>query len=392
MLISQTTNGDTYFWDMPTGTLIQSFISEPSVTPCIALDPQNNFVAFMQGEYIQVFRLPELTFMQSIDTINLKPIQKLIISPNSQILAIVYMLDYLMPNAFASYGSIVDFWHLPTQKWNETNIPLPRPTTSGPIEKAQILISPQWDFLFLALEYERNDFGRFRVSTYQLSQTEKRISNDKPTIIKSVIESFWGCSLNSQYSLNSQGTLLATSSSSESRGMTDIKMTDINLYRKDTSSKKLTPKAQSLLNNISNQSMRNSIRKSMHAPRFTLTSKITIDRPTVWLACTSKNIVFRKRSTFEIQIMPLNSFGERNKTITAAKGVHVNSATIYDNESKLATGSTTGEIKLWELRNGKACGTLSGHISPITNFAVTEDGKLLASSDLHNIVKLWRLT
>ncbi len=57
----------------------------------------------------------------------------------------------------------------------------------------------------------------------------------------------------------------------------------------------------------------------------------------------------------------------------------------------LASGSTDGTVKLWNVNTGKAFRTLSGHTDSVWSIAIAPDGKTLASGSWDRTVKLWDL-
>lgn len=57
----------------------------------------------------------------------------------------------------------------------------------------------------------------------------------------------------------------------------------------------------------------------------------------------------------------------------------------------LASGSTDGTVKLWNVNTGKAFRTLFGHTDSVWSVAIAPDGKTLASGSWDRTVKLWNL-
>jgi WD40 repeat protein len=60
-----------------------------------------------------------------------------------------------------------------------------------------------------------------------------------------------------------------------------------------------------------------------------------------------------------------------------------------DGKTLATTESNT--IKLWSLPEGKLLTTLEGHIISVNALAISPDGKILASSDLNEVIRLWLL-
>jgi tetratricopeptide (TPR) repeat protein len=57
----------------------------------------------------------------------------------------------------------------------------------------------------------------------------------------------------------------------------------------------------------------------------------------------------------------------------------------------LASGSSDGTIRLWELSSGRVLLTLTGHTSYVHSLAFSSDGKILASGSSDQTIKLWEL-
>jgi WD40 repeat protein len=65
------------------------------------------------------------------------------------------------------------------------------------------------------------------------------------------------------------------------------------------------------------------------------------------------------------------------------------SVVISPNGERLAAGTTYGEIRQWQVKNGVALPTCRGHIGWIYSISASSDGKLLASGGEDQIVRLW---
>src|SRR5262249_39933598 len=57
----------------------------------------------------------------------------------------------------------------------------------------------------------------------------------------------------------------------------------------------------------------------------------------------------------------------------------------------LATGSSDGQIKLWDPATGKELHSLQGHIKPVRALAFSLDGKILFSAGDDDMVRAWRV-
>ena len=58
---------------------------------------------------------------------------------------------------------------------------------------------------------------------------------------------------------------------------------------------------------------------------------------------------------------------------------------------KLASGSSDGSIRLWEIASGELVSKLEGHSGGITSLKFDTDGKLLYSASTDRTVKVWNL-
>jgi WD40 repeat protein len=56
---------------------------------------------------------------------------------------------------------------------------------------------------------------------------------------------------------------------------------------------------------------------------------------------------------------------------------------------RLASCSTDGTIKIWNVRTGAELLTLPGRHTPLTAIAFSEDGNLLASCGHDGVVRIW---
>lgn len=73
-------------------------------------------------------------------------------------------------------------------------------------------------------------------------------------------------------------------------------------------------------------------------------------------------------------------------------GMELSCVTIHPDGLMVATGSTSGEINLWDLRSQTEAASLNGHKHAITNLEFSEKAIHLASTaEKENVVQLWNL-
>jgi len=84
-------------------------------------------------------------------------------------------------------------------------------------------------------------------------------------------------------------------------------------------------------------------------------------------------------------------FGASEMNRFAGHGNNVHDVKFSPDGQTLASGSTDGTVKLWNVNTGKAFRTLSGHTDSVWSIAIAPDGKTLASGSWDRTVKLWNL-
>jgi WD40 repeat protein len=57
----------------------------------------------------------------------------------------------------------------------------------------------------------------------------------------------------------------------------------------------------------------------------------------------------------------------------------------------IASGSSDGTIKLWDVSTGKLIRTLNGDSSAVTSLTISPDSKTLASNNSNQTIQLWHL-
>ena len=100
----------------------------------------------------------------------------------------------------------------------------------------------------------------------------------------------------------------------------------------------------------------------------------------------SKTLIASDKDTF--RAFNANT-GEAVKTISAPKGVRSNFVLFTKDGKTMITANSDGAIRFYDWEKGEVGQTLEGHQSPMIGLVLSPSGKLLASSGLDRLVKVW---
>ncbi|HYP00723.1 MAG TPA: caspase family protein, partial [Pyrinomonadaceae bacterium] len=81
--------------------------------------------------------------------------------------------------------------------------------------------------------------------------------------------------------------------------------------------------------------------------------------------------------------------GREPQRTLAGHGGEVHALSFSADGKTLATGSSNGEIKIWNTADGQAAQTLSGHTALVRALAFSPDGKTLASASFDKTARVW---
>jgi WD40 repeat protein len=93
-------------------------------------------------------------------------------------------------------------------------------------------------------------------------------------------------------------------------------------------------------------------------------------------------------------LVPLAPLSAQQPTLRATLTGHddkVYSVAFHPGGRILASGSTDGTVKLWDVASGKNTATLRGHTDRVFSVAFSPDGRILATGAgrMDNSIKLW---
>ena len=83
--------------------------------------------------------------------------------------------------------------------------------------------------------------------------------------------------------------------------------------------------------------------------------------------------------------------GRELRTLTGHGG-EVYSLAFSSDGARLVSGSSNGEVKIWNVADGQPIQTLSGHTALVSSLAFSPDGKTLASSSYDKTTRVWDVT
>lgn len=86
------------------------------------------------------------------------------------------------------------------------------------------------------------------------------------------------------------------------------------------------------------------------------------------------------------------SIGNQRSRYTLARFLPVSAIAPHPNGEWLASGTTTGEVQLWNIETGQRLSTLGAHRQAVTSVAFTPNGDVLITAGRDRDLKLWDLT
>ena len=100
----------------------------------------------------------------------------------------------------------------------------------------------------------------------------------------------------------------------------------------------------------------------------------------------SKTLIASDKDTF--RAYDVNT-GKSVKNISAPKGVRSNFVLFTQDAKTMITANSDGAIRFYDWEKGEVSQTLEGHKNPMLGLVLSPSGKLLASSGMDRIVKVW---
>ena len=78
-----------------------------------------------------------------------------------------------------------------------------------------------------------------------------------------------------------------------------------------------------------------------------------------------------------------------NKLVTIAEGLRTIYSLAYSPDGATVAGALNDTIKIWDAKNGKETGVLTGHGDRVNAVAYSRDGKMILSASLDKTLKVW---
>lgn len=101
-------------------------------------------------------------------------------------------------------------------------------------------------------------------------------------------------------------------------------------------------------------------------------------------------LTIRQASLQEVDLQDVNfSFANFDKCTFLEPLSSIYALAFHPSGSVLAAGTTSGEIRLWQIRNNKPLMTLKGHNDWVRSVTFSPDGSILASSSDDQTIRLW---
>lgn len=326
---------------------------------CFVVDPQGKFVVTVRNyiaepgqQYeIHLWNLPEGSHIGSIRIPY--PIKQLFIHPKSNLLASVY--------SGVSTGSFAQLWHLPSGQF-VSQIGMPKQFSHHHSPSPSVQLSQNWETLFLRIEYEFNDFPRVITCVYEFSPTERKflrlpeIYDQAPNYISS-----------SMQVLNKDGHNLAIAYPQAYTSTRQGRPDDfpILLYTKSLTSSKA---------------------------RFDYVGWLKgISQSFLWLAFTPNGQFFIGIQMGRIVRIWNLADTKNNHPLHTLTGhqAEITCAVLHNDGQFLATGDLSGEVRVWEIPEGKLIKVFAAHKDHITCLATSPNGRFLVSSSRDETIKLW---
>jgi WD40 repeat protein len=81
----------------------------------------------------------------------------------------------------------------------------------------------------------------------------------------------------------------------------------------------------------------------------------------------------------------------KDDVIYALESLSTTTRDVSDSNLLLASGLGSGEIEIWDVRNGQLVNSFKAHASPVNLMARLSDGSLVTTSgDENSVIKIWK--
>jgi len=342
-------------FDESSDKLLLDMIKDPNVSQGIfVLDPKGQFMVTARGyihnttkeDKIQIWRLADGVNLKNIHTFD--PVKQLFISPNGQLLASIYFSTLREPFA--------RLWHLPSGTL-ASQIEMPRKFPDGFITRNSVRFSRNWKTMLLSIDYDDPVVDKVHSYVYQFSPNTSQIIK-----LQNLGRQSYFTSLRQQ-ATSTDGSMLAIAYDSY-----------------DNRTNKNFP--------ILLYGIVNSVFSSKFVRRGDLQGISSL--PLLLYFTPDNQFLIGVGEDRLIRIWDVTS-SKRHDPVRTLTGhqVEITCGLIHPKVQLLATGDSSGEIRIWRLDNGNSIKVLAEHTDRITCLATSPDGRFLVSSSKDKTIKLW---